>query len=105
MRLRAHPNVISLAEQRGAREHQSEPVVLFVDWSAAPAVPSHPAAQALLAGLMEGVGERTKDEAMADAGKRLAEAAQKGRAVAPGRRWLANAILASLGLGKRWRAF
>ena len=39
---------------------------------------SHPAAQALLAGLMQGIGEREKDEALLSAGKRLAEAAERG---------------------------
>ena len=39
---------------------------------------SHPAAQALLAGLMQGIGEREKDEALVSAGKRLAEAAVRG---------------------------
>jgi hypothetical protein len=49
--------------------------------------PSHPAAQALLAGLMQGMGEREKDQALIDAGRRLAEAAQNGQQAAPERRW------------------
>jgi hypothetical protein len=40
--------------------------------------PSHPAAQALLAGLMQGVGEREKDEVLLNGGRKLAEAAERG---------------------------
>jgi hypothetical protein len=99
MRLRAHHNVIDMAEARREREQRAAARVQFVDWCPAPP-PSHPAAQALLAGLLQGLGERDKDEAMADAGRRLAEAAQKGQPAAPGRRWRANTIWTSLGLSK-----
>jgi hypothetical protein len=101
--LRAHHNVIPLAESRRERERQSGPVMVFADWSAAPTAPSHPAAQALLAGLMQGIGEREKDEALLDAGRRLAEAAQTAPPAASGWRWRANAIWTWLGLGKRRR--
>jgi hypothetical protein len=69
-----------------------------------PPPPSHPAAQALLAGLLQGMGEREQDAAMADAGQRLAEAAQKGQPAAPRGRWRADWLWTFLGLGKRWRA-
>jgi hypothetical protein len=80
MRLRAHPNVIPIAE---ARERRRAVRVEFVDWRAASEATSspsqsHPAAQALLAGLMQGMGEREKDGAMVDAGRRLAQAATRG---------------------------
>ena len=39
--------------------------------------PSHPTAQALLAGLMQGIGEREKDKALVSAGRKLAEAAER----------------------------
>jgi hypothetical protein len=76
MRLRAHANVIPLSEARRAREQRAAARLQFVGWRAT-SPPSHPAAQALLAGIMQGVGERETDEAMAEAGKRLAEAARK----------------------------
>ena len=43
---------------------------------------SHPAAQALLAGLMQGIGEKHGDQAMVDAGERLAAMALKASGVA-----------------------
>jgi hypothetical protein len=120
VRLRAHPNVISLADERRAREQRAAARLQLVGWRVPPDMltpeeiaalrrrakenaayfreafahlrpsppppPSHPAAQALLAGIMQGVGERAKDEAMAEAGKRLAEVAQKGPPAAPGKR-------------------
>jgi hypothetical protein len=55
-----------------------------------PPQPSHPTAQALLAGLLQGIGERENDAALLDAGKRLAEVAQKGQPAAPERRWRPN---------------
>jgi hypothetical protein len=80
MRLRAHWNVVSLADARREREQRRAAGVQFVDWSATPAArPSHPAAQALLAGIMQGMGELRKNEALLDAGKRLAEAARRNR--------------------------
>jgi hypothetical protein len=114
MKLRAHPNVVSLADARRARERRAAARMQFVGWRAvemltpeevaalrrrakensayfreafahlrpkppAAAPPSHPSAQALLAGLMQGMGERAQDAAMTDAGKRLAEAARKDR--------------------------
>ena len=85
MTLRAHHNVISLADwrrTRGAdkavRFQMCVPPGCFVDWRAEPSPPSHPAAQALLAGVMQGIGQREKDEAMVDAGRRLAQAAKRG---------------------------
>jgi hypothetical protein len=91
MRLRAHANVIPLSEERRAREQRAAARVCFVDWCPAQP-PSHPAAQALLAGLLQDLGEREKDEAMADAGRRLAQAAQKGQPAAPRGRWRANRL-------------
>jgi hypothetical protein len=67
-----------------------------VGWRAA-SPPSHPAAQALLGGLLQGIGERENDEAMADAGRRLGEAAEKGPPAAPGWRWRASRLWTSLG--------
>jgi hypothetical protein len=81
MTLTAHPNVISLAEWRRMREQRrvanqsDDDAVRFV--MCVPPVASHPAAQALLAGLLQGMGERDGDEALIEAGKRLARAAQK----------------------------
>ncbi len=43
--------------------------------------PSRPAAQALLAGLMQGIGERTKNSALSEAGDGLAERAVDGSEV------------------------
>jgi len=116
MTLRAHPNVIDLAEKRRDR---SAVRFQFVGWSSAEMLtpseiqslrreaketsafarkafahlrppPSHPAAQALLAGVMQGIGEREGDEAMVDAGRRLAQAATRGspRPRPWWRRWL-----------------
>jgi hypothetical protein len=71
MRLKAHDNVADLAEERRLRAKPEGPL-LFVGYCTAPP-PSHPAAQALLAGIMQGVGERDGNAAMLDAGRRLAE--------------------------------
>ena len=81
--LRAHPNVIDMAEWK-CRRMSSQPVRFeFIGWRAAAQSagppPSHSAAQALLAGLMQGMGERQNDPALLDAGKRLAEAARKAQ--------------------------
>ena len=108
--LRAHPNVIDMAENRREREQRratsSAVRFQFVGWSAEMLTsaeiaalrreaketsafarkafahlrppPSHPAAQALLAGLMQDIGERERDSAMVDAGRRLAQAATRG---------------------------
>jgi hypothetical protein len=109
VKLRVHPNVVALDEERRRRE-RCTPFVMcvpppwFVARCTAPAEPaqaSHPAAQALLAGVMLGIGERDKDAAMIAAGKRLAEAAQKGQPAASGRRWPAKWLRTFLGLSKR----
>jgi hypothetical protein len=105
MSLQAHSNVVDIEEQRRLREQQrsaSEPAyeVMFVN---PPPPPSHPAARALLAGLMQGVGERENDPALIDAGKRLGVAAQKGQPAAAERRWRPKWLRAVLGFGKRWR--
>ena len=87
--LRAHPNVIPIAEERQRRrdaERADEPVRItvcappgcFVDWRSEPSRKSHPAAQALLAGLMQGTGERERDAALASAGQWLRQAATQG---------------------------
>ena len=44
---------------------------------------SHPAAQALLAGLLQGIGERENDQQMQQAGNRLAKAAQSPQHPSP----------------------
>jgi hypothetical protein len=75
MPLRAHANVIPIAEER---ERRRAVRFQFVNWQAEPSPPSHPAAQALLAGLMQGIGERERDQAMVDAGRQLAEAETRG---------------------------
>jgi hypothetical protein len=88
MRLRAHANVVPIDEER---ERRRAVRFEFVNWQAEPSPPSHPAAQALLAGLLQGIGEREKDRAMVDAGRRLAEAATRAlpRPQRPWwRRWL-----------------
>jgi hypothetical protein len=77
--LRAHANIIPLSEARRAREQQAAARVQFVGWRAT-SPPSHPAAQALLAGIMQGIGERANDGPLFDAGKRLAEVARKASA-------------------------
>ena len=46
---------------------------------------THPAAQALLAGLMQGLGEKYQDEALLAAGRRLGEAAKQGAGDRPNR--------------------
>jgi hypothetical protein len=74
MRLRAHANVVPIAEERERRRALR---FEFVNWEAEPSTPSHPSAQALLAGLMQATGEREKDGAMVDAGRWLAEAATR----------------------------
>lgn len=100
-KLRAHANVLDLAEERRLRE--AEPPILFVDPPPPPRSRFHPAAQALMAGIMQGMAEREKDEALLDAGRRLAEAAQKGQQAAPARRWRPRWLRAVLGLSKRAR--
>jgi hypothetical protein len=93
MRLRVYPNVVSLDEERRQRQaaNVTDEAYRFHTLggmvfggiraqepeTAPPPPPSHPAAQALLAGLMQGWGERENDPALLDAGKRLAETAQK----------------------------
>ena len=98
MRLRAHHNVVDLAAERRAREPAVQ--FQFVDWVEAAPSPSHPAAQALLGGPMQGMGEWEKDEALLDTGKKLGEAARERRPDASGWLWWVNRILASLGLGR-----
>jgi hypothetical protein len=96
MKLRAHHNVIPLDEERRVREQQRavDEAVIFVDWTTTTSAPSHPAAQALLAGIMQGIGEREKDEALLDAGRRLGEAATRkpvdAAPAAPRGRWRAQ---------------
>jgi hypothetical protein len=102
VRLRAHPNVIDMAawrRMRGANEAVSislcAPPGCFVDWQPGPSPPSHPSAQALLAGLMQGIGERERDDAMLDAGRRLAQAATRVLPRPPQtwwRRWLGRRV-------------
>jgi hypothetical protein len=81
-------NVADLAEERRRREERQagEPrAVSFIGWKpySPPPVPkSDPMAQALLAGLMQGIGERSGDAQMVDAGRRLAEAAIEGHQAA-----------------------
>jgi hypothetical protein len=84
MKLRAHPNVVDLAEERRRRE-RAVPFVMSIPpgYRAVNVAPrSHPAAEALLAGLLLGIGERDNDAAMIAAGKRLADAAQERGEVA-----------------------
>jgi hypothetical protein len=102
LKLSAHPNVADLAEERRLRTKSDEAPMLFVGFRTAPP-PSHPAAQALLAGIMQGAGEREKDEALLDAGQRLAEAAQKAAPAAPERRQRLGWLRRVLGLVRRSR--
>jgi hypothetical protein len=103
MTLRAHHNVIPIAEERERRRaadladdhavrfEMCVPPGCFVDWRPELSLPSHPSAQALLAGLLQGIGEREKDGAMVGAGRRLAEAATRALPGPPRpwwRRWL-----------------
>jgi hypothetical protein len=112
LKLTAHPNVVDIAEERRVREQQrsaGEPEyeVMFIGFQTVPAdpppPPSHPAARALLPGLMQGWGERENDPALIDAGKRLGVVAGNGQQAAPERRWRPRWLRAVLGLGKRLR--
>jgi hypothetical protein len=93
------PKVANLKRERLARM----PPVVFVNYkSASPSPRSHPAAQALLAGVMQGMGEREKDEALQSAGATLGRQAQ-GPARMPWRRvartvleWLAALVVWAL---------
>jgi hypothetical protein len=96
MKLRAHHNVIDIAEERWRREQEPAGPMMFVDPPPPPR--SHPAAQALLAGILQGWGERENDPALLDAGRRLGEAAQKGQHAASGWRQRAKALWTALGV-------
>jgi hypothetical protein len=115
MKLTAYPNVTSLAEERRLRGRRHLEAMSDEEFSrhmmagmvfpnfraqepeAAPPR-SNPAAQALLAGILQGVGEREKDEALLDAGKRLGDAAQKGQQASPEGRQRPGWLRAILGL-------
>jgi hypothetical protein len=61
MRLRAHANVVPIDEER---ERRRAVRFEFVNWQAEPSPPSHPAAQALLAGLLQGIGDEAATRAL-----------------------------------------
>jgi hypothetical protein len=104
---RAPPDMLTPAEiaalRREAKETSAYARRVFADLRQSQSARSHPSAQALLAGIMQAAGEREKDPALLDAGKRLAEVAQKGQSAAPERRWRANWLKGILGLVKRRR--
>jgi hypothetical protein len=70
MKLRAHHNVINI-DERSRAEHESAVSVTFPGFKTAPASQSHPAAQSLLARLLQRIGARHSDEQMRQAGESL----------------------------------
>jgi hypothetical protein len=103
VKLRPYHNVIPISEALGIGMGPAGWCSACTDPPRPPRPRSHPAAQALMAGLMQGIGEREGDPALIDAGRRLGEAAQKGQQAAPQARqrprWL-RAVLSGSARGR-----